>query len=128
MRYLLDTNVYYKWRIEPDELGAAAFELLTNGGHEFLISTITPWELAIKAKTGKLATGSLLLDFEARETRAGFTMTPITTLQVIASGMLPLHHKDPFDRLLIAQSLDLGAPVLSSDSTFDLYGVQRIWA
>jgi PIN domain nuclease of toxin-antitoxin system len=127
MRYLLDTNAYYRLRREPEDLGAAAFSLLTAGGHEFLISTITPWELAIKAKIGKLPGAALLLDFESRETQAGFKMTPITTIQAIASGMLPLHHKDPFDRLLIAQSLDLRIPILSSDRIFDLYGVQRIW-
>ena len=128
MRYLLDTNVYYRLRMEPESLGVAALGLLTEGGHEFLISTITPWELAIKARIGKLAVGTLLLDFESRELQAGFTMAPITTVQVIASGMLPLHHRDPFDRLLIAQSLELRAPILSSDRIFDQYGVQRIWA
>lgn len=128
MRYLLDTNAYYKLRTEPQELGRTALRVLTEGDHEFLISTITPWELAIKAKIGKLAASTLLLNFESRETQAGFAMTPITTVQVIASGMLPLHHKDPFDRLLIAQSLELRAPILSSDSIFDRYGVQRIWA
>lgn len=128
MRYLLDTNAYYKLRTEPQDLGRAALRLLTEGNHELLISTITPWELAIKAKIGKLAAGTLLLDFESREIQAGFIMAPITTVQAVASGMLPLHHKDPFDRLLIAQSLELRAPVLSSDRIFDRYGVQRIWA
>jgi len=127
MRYLLDTNAYYFIRQSPKMLGASALQILTSGGHELLISVMTPWELAIKAGLGKLPVAHMLVDFEQREAAAGFTMTPITTVQAVSSGLLPHHHRDPFDRLLIAQALDLQVPIISSDRTFDLYGVQRIW-
>lgn len=127
MKYLLDTNAFYWVRTSPQMLGPAALHLLTSGGHEFFLSTITPWELAIKAGVGKLFVDSLLVDFEERESQAGFTMAPITTAQAIRSGLLPSHHRDPFDRLLVAQALDMSIPIVSIDRTFDLYGVQRIW-
>jgi PIN domain nuclease of toxin-antitoxin system len=74
-----------------------------------------------------LNAAGLLVDFENRETSAGFVFTGITTTQAIRSGLLPLHHKDPFDRLLAAQALDLRIPLVSRDPVFDLYGVKRIW-
>jgi PIN domain nuclease of toxin-antitoxin system len=88
---------------------------LTDTSHEILISIATPWELAIKTGIGKLNAAALLVDFEGRET-------------AIRSGLLPIHHKDPFDRLLAAQALDLRIPIVSRDSVFDLYAVSRIWA
>jgi PIN domain nuclease of toxin-antitoxin system len=127
MRFLLDTNAYYFARTSPEMIGASALRVLTAGGHEFLISVMTPWELAIKVGIGKLAVAHLLVDFEVRETTAGFMITPITTVQAVSSGLLPNHHRDPFDRLLIAQAIDLNVPILSNDRIFDLYGVQRIW-
>ncbi len=127
MRCLLDTHVYYWFRQSPEKIPAGTFRILTGAGTEALISPIIPWELAIKVGVGKLNSTKLLLDFERRETAAGFLMTPITIAQTIHSGLLPSHHRDPFDRLLIAQALDLHVPVLSNDRTFDLYGVQRIW-
>jgi PIN domain nuclease of toxin-antitoxin system len=114
-------------RIAPDLLSKRAVALLLDNSAEILISLITPWELAIKAGTGKLNPGGLLLNFEEREIASGFRIAEITIAQTIASGLLPRHHRDPFDRLLIAQSLDLRVPIISNDSTFDLYGVQRIW-
>jgi PIN domain nuclease of toxin-antitoxin system len=114
-------------RIAPEMLSKHTSALLADNASEILISLITPWELAIKAGTGKLNTGGLLLNFEEREVESGFHIAEITIAQAIASGLLPRYHRDPFDRLLIAQSFDLGIPIISNDQTFDLYGVQRIW-
>jgi len=92
-----------------------------------LISLVTPWEIAIKTGAGKLNGAPLLINFEQRETAVGFSIAGVTIAQAIASGLLPRHHRDPFDRLLIAQALDLNIPIVSRDKTFDLYGVSRIW-
>jgi PIN domain nuclease of toxin-antitoxin system len=127
MRYLLDTHAYYWFRQSPTQLPARVLDLMTDVRWEILISPVIPWELAIKVGIGKLDAMELLVDFEQREVAAGFSMIPMTTAQVIRSGLLPSHHRDPFDRLLIAQSLLLGIPILSDDSIFDQYGVQRIW-
>jgi PIN domain nuclease of toxin-antitoxin system len=68
MKYLVDTNAYYFLRQSPQKLTRAASQVLTSGGHEFLLSVITPWELAIKAGIGKLSIAHMLMDFENRET------------------------------------------------------------
>ncbi len=128
MKYLLDTHTYLWFRSSPKKLPAAVLDLLTNASFEVLISIVTPWELAIKAGIGKLQVTELLVDMESRESAAGFSFAAISTAQAIRSGLLPLHHRDPFDRLLAAQALDLGIPLVSRDPVFDLYGVQRIWA
>ena len=127
MKYLLDTRTYYWFRHSPAQIPSKSFELLTDATTEVLISVVTPWELAIKAGTGKWDVMGLLVDFESRERAAGFSIISTTTAEVIRSGLLASHHRDPFDRLLIAQALDLRVPIVSNDRIFDLYGVQRIW-
>jgi PIN domain nuclease of toxin-antitoxin system len=88
---------------------------------------VIPWEIAIKVAVGKLDAAEILDDFERVATLAGYSVLETTVRQVIHSGRLPLHHKDPFDRLLIGQALDLRIPLLSADTVFDLYGVKRVW-
>ena len=127
MKFLLDTHTYYWWNGDMKKLSARVKELLSAAEGEFLLSVVSPWELAIKMRSGKLDVTKLLQNFEARETAAGFSVLRPTAAQAIRSGLLPLHHKDPFDRLLAAQALDLEAVILSRDEIFDLYGVKRIW-
>lgn len=127
MKYLLDTHTYLWYRSAPRKLPALILGLLTDTAHEMVISVATPWEVAIKTGIGKLSAAYLLKDFENRETAAGFVFAGITTAHAIRSGLLPLYHRDPFDRLLAAQALDLEIPILSRDKVFDLYGVKRIW-
>ncbi len=127
MRYLLDTHTYYWFRQSPAQLPPRIISLLTDAKTEILVSPVIPWELSIKVSIGKLDAMELLVDFELRETAAGLSLITINTAEVIRSGLLPSHHRDPFDRLLIAQSLTLNAPILSADTIFDRYGVQRIW-
>jgi PIN domain nuclease of toxin-antitoxin system len=127
MKYLLDTHTYLWYRSSPGVLPRTILRLVTDTSHEILISIATPWELAIKTGIGKLNAAGLLVDFESRETAAGFVFAGITATQAIRSGLLPPHHKDPFDRLLAAQALDLRIPLVSRDPIFDLYGVKRIW-
>lgn len=127
MRYLLDTHAYLWYRSSPQRLFPALLDLLTDRSHEILISVAVPWELAIKTGSGKLDATQLLVDFEARETAAGFILAEVRAGQAIRSGLLPPHHRDPFDRLLVAQALDLRVPIISSDPVLDLYGVKRIW-
>jgi PIN domain nuclease of toxin-antitoxin system len=128
MKYLLDTHTYLWYRSSPQRLSPALLDLLTDRSHEILLSVATPWELAIKTGRGKLDARRLLIDFEVRETAAGFTIAEIRAAQAILSGLLPAHHRNPFDRLLVAQALDLRVPIISSDPVLDLYGVKRIWS
>jgi len=127
MSYLIDTNAYLWLRGNPTRLPVKVSQLIADTTQQGLISMVTPCEIAIKTGSGKLNGAALLVDFEKRESAVGFSIANLTVAQAIRSGLLPRHHRDPFDRLLIAQALDLNIPILSSDGTFDLYGVQRIW-
>jgi PIN domain nuclease of toxin-antitoxin system len=127
MSYLFDTHTYLWLRSNPSLLSTRVFNLIADRTQQGLISLVTPCEIAIKTGAGKLAGAALLVDFEKRESAVGFSIAPLTVTQAIRSGLLPRHHGDPFDRLLIAQALDLNIPILSNDRIFDLYGVQRIW-
>jgi PIN domain nuclease of toxin-antitoxin system len=69
----------------------------------------------------------LLAGLTQRLQREGFTELPISVAQATRAGLLPLHHRDPFDRLLVAQAQDLGVPILSADSSLDRYDIKRLW-
>jgi len=128
MRFLLDTHTFL-WNLRsPNEIADQARAILADPGAELLISIVIPWEIAIKSGIGKLRNVSdLLEDFERRVIAGGFQILETSIKHIVRSGGLPLHHKDPFDRLLIAQALDLDVPILSRDEIFDLYGIKRIW-
>ena len=127
MTYLLDTHTFLWILNTPEVLPARVQSIVTDRSASLLISIATPWEIAIKVAIGKLDAADLLDDFESRISRAGFNILETTARQVIHSGRLAFHHRDPFDRLLAAQALELGIPIVSRDKIFDHYGVQRIW-
>ena len=127
MIYLLDTHTFLWILREPFRLPRKIREYAMNPDLKLAISLVTPWEMAIKSALGKLEVGSLLDNFEALVTQSGYILLETTPHQVIHSGHHPFHHRDPFDRLLAAQALELDAPLLSRDAVFDLYGVKRIW-
>lgn len=128
MKFLLDTHTLLWALRSPVDIANRARAILSAPSSELFISIVIPWEIAIKSGIGKLKnTSNLLDDFDGQLAAGGFRTLETSTRHVIRSGTLPLHHKDPFDRLLIAQALDLNIPILSADEIFDLYGVQRIW-
>ncbi len=127
MDFLLDTHELL-WTVDaPEKLSSRTRALLGDRDNRIYVSIATPWELAIKANTGRLDVAELLRDFEQRLLAAGYSLLETTVAHVIRAGLLPLHHRDPFDRLLVAQALDLRVPIISRDDKFDLYGVRRIW-
>lgn len=84
--------------------------------------------MTIKAGVGKLKQAEIILkDFDNPVAAGGYRPLETLAKHVIRSGFLPLHHRDPFDRLLAAQALDLQTPIVSADEALDRYGVQRIW-
>jgi PIN domain nuclease of toxin-antitoxin system len=128
MTFLLDTPTFLWALRSPSEIADYARAILADPGSHLLISIVIPWEIAIKHGTGKLNNISNLLDdFESQVTAGGFQIVETSVRQVIRSGRFPLHHKDPFDRMLIAQALDLDIPIISCDEIFDAYGVRRVW-
>ncbi|MGO9437281.1 MAG: type II toxin-antitoxin system VapC family toxin [Terracidiphilus sp.] len=127
MKYLLDTHVFLWVAAAPEKLSRKASEIIPDPGNEFFLSIATPWELAIKTNTGKLDAAGLLRDLEAGVFAADLEILPASVSQVIRAGLLPYYHRDPFDRLLVAQALDQRLPILSKDRLLDRYGVKRIW-
>jgi len=128
MKFLLDTHALL-WTLDaPEKLSSRAREMVQNLNSEVYVSIATPWELAIKANHGGLDVVELLQDFEHSLSSGGYQLLETRVSHVIRAGLLPRHHRDPFDRLLIAQSIETGLPLLSCDEKFDLYGVERIWS
>ncbi len=127
MNYLLDTHTFLWILNSPKALPASVHSICKNSSAVLLVSVVTPWEMTIKSAIGKLDAAYVLDNFETLLTQGGYNMLETTIQHVIRAGRLPAHHRDPFDRLLAAQALDLRIPILSRDRVFDLYGVKRIW-
>jgi PIN domain nuclease of toxin-antitoxin system len=127
MKYLLDTHTLLWWVTAPEALPLSLRGFLDDTSNELLLSVAVPWELAIKTNAGKLDAHQILRDIEFGQLEQDLKVLRVEISHVIRAGFLPLHHRDPFDRLLAAQALELGIPVVSRDKIFDLYGVQRIW-
>jgi PIN domain nuclease of toxin-antitoxin system len=127
VRVLLDTHALVWWFGEPARLSKRAASILTNTSNEILVSAATAWELAIKVKLGKVDALPLLADLPVQLAQEGFEQLPVTISQATRAGLLPLHHRDPFDRLLVAQSLELDVAILSADRSLDRYDIHRLW-
>jgi len=127
MKYLLDTHTFLWWVTAPEVLPLTLRDFLDDPFHELLLSVAVPWELAIKTNSGKLDARQILRDIELGQLEIELQVLRAEVSHVIRDGFLPLHHRAPFDRLLAAQALDLGIPIVSHDRIFDLYGVKRIW-
>ncbi len=130
VRLLLDTHVFLWFVNSASPLaGTQALSLLQDTRNELLLSVASVWEMAIKVGIGKLALAQPLETFVPAQTRANsISLLPIEPRHAFEVARLPFHHRDPFDRLLIAQSLIEQIPLLSADAAFDAYaGLQRIW-
>lgn len=128
MRFLLDTHTYL-WTInENPRLSSSAFELIESRESRLVLSIVSLWEIAIKLSIGKLVLDLPFVDV-AKTIPAAHDMEilPITLNYLENVARLPVHHRDPFDRLLVAQCLAEGMTILSNDSALDRYGVERIW-
>lgn len=128
MRILLDTHTLIWWLADNPALSAKAHNLIEETDNTILVSAVSVWEMAIKFQSGKLpSVAHLLSDFSGHLQREQFEPLLITVDHSIRAGLLPGLHKDPFDRMLIAQSQAENIPIISNDAAFDQYGVRRIW-
>jgi PIN domain nuclease of toxin-antitoxin system len=127
MQILLDTHAMIWWFESAAGLSKKAASVIASKDNFILISAAVGWELAIKTRLGKFNTPSLVQDLRELIAREGFGELAISLDQAVRAGLLPLHHRDPFDRLLVAQAQALGAPILSADRALDAYDVRRIW-
>jgi PIN domain nuclease of toxin-antitoxin system len=127
MTVLLDTHVLKWWLDDPVRLSESAKRVIENSVNSIVVSAVVPWELAVKTTVGKLRVHELLANWINKMVEEGFRELPIDPSHAIRAGLLPLHHQDPFDRVLVAQAQATGWPIISSDAVFDHYGVRRIW-
>lgn len=127
MKVLLDTHALLWWFNEPARLSKKAAATLANPANTVYVSAAVAWEVAIKVNLGKLNALPLVTELARHVIEEGFTELPVSIDQAVRAGLLPRHHRDPFDRLLVAQAQELNVPILSSDAVLDQYDVKRIW-
>lgn len=128
MRLLLDTHAFLWWLAGNEQLTPSARHAIGDGANEKLISAASAWEIATKHRLGKLPdAGELANDIAAGISGEGFEELPISVEDAVRAGALPGPHRDPFDRLLIAQALSHNLVLVSIEAPFDWYGVRRLW-
>lgn len=128
MRLLLDTHVLLWWVDDDPQLSTQARNLISDAENDCYVSLVSAWEMAIKCATGKLKLAVSVHRYYQEHLPANdFLLLPIDLKHATLVETLPLHHRDPFDRLLIAQSWQEGLTLVSSDTAFDAYGATRIW-
>ncbi len=123
-RLLVDTHALLWWLTADPALSPAAREALAEPANEPLVSAASVWEIAIKRSLGKLTAPDGLPDRIAEE---GFAWLPISALHAWRVRDLPAHHRDPFDRMLVAQALVERLPIITTDARFIDYGVEVRW-
>ena len=124
MRLLLDTHALLWWLSDDARLGSQARGLIADPGHDVLVSVVSLWEITLKARIGKL-NADIREIFEAID-RQGFVSIEIRRVHLVTLAGLPVHHRDPFDHLLIAQAIVEGATLVSDDRRVSLYPVQTV--
>ena len=128
VRVLLDTHTFLWWLADSQRLSETAQRLIADESNEVLVSAASAWEIATKFRIGKLPSGEVVaLDVAGHIAAQGFEGLPISVSDAERAGRLPGPHRDPFDRMMIAQALARGLGVISIDAAFDRYGVTRLW-
>ncbi len=125
---LLDTHAFLWWVTDTPRISAPAHEAIANPGNDILISPVSGWEISIKAALGRLQLPGPPPEFIPEQLRRNdFGVLPVSMQHALEVSQLPLHHQDPFDRLLIAQARSDGIPVVSGDAAFGAYDVDVLW-
>ena len=128
MRLLLDTHALIWWVNGDDRLGVTAKAAIADEDQTVLVSAVSAMEIATKFRLGKLPSARhLAQDFESVIQEQGFEPLSISIRHARSAGNLAIAHKDPFDRLLIAQALLDELTLVSNEAVFDGYGVARLW-
>jgi PIN domain nuclease of toxin-antitoxin system len=128
MRVLLDTHVFLWWINDDDRLSSAARDVLSDGENQLFFSAVSGWEIAIKTQLGKLEMPSNLEQFIAEQLdHNAIDSLPIQLSHALHVYNLPQFHRDPFDRLLVAQGQLENLPLLTSDPQLGKYKVQVVW-
>jgi PIN domain nuclease of toxin-antitoxin system len=126
VRLLVDTHAFL-WFLAGDARLSRRAITAIEASDEWWLSTASVWELAIKASLGRLTLPSPVLDYVSAKVRDGLRVLPIEWPHTAAVEQLPFHHRDPFDRLIVAQAQYDQLPIVTRDRVFRKYGVEVIW-
>jgi len=128
VKILLDTHAFHWFVMDSPEISKRAASLIESTENDVYLSMASVWEMVIKVSIGKLRIDERFEDFIMPELENNkFSLLNIEVQHLGKVVNLPFHHRDPFDRLLAAQSLMMNMPILSYDSAFDLYEAERLW-
>lgn len=128
-RYVVDTHVWLWMQADPDRIEASTRTLLEDRANELFLSAASAWEIAIKYAIDKLPLPAEPTEYVPdRMRRSGTTPLAVEPAHALRVASLPFHHKDPFDRLLVAQSQILDIPIVTVDDVLDEYDVDIVWA
>jgi PIN domain nuclease of toxin-antitoxin system len=127
VKLLLDTHTFIWWDSQPELLPPRVLALCHDPANQLYLSVASAWEMQIKLNLGKLTLRLSLADIIADQQANGIEVLTVTLEHVIALGTLPSPHHDPFDRLIIAQALVIGATIVSRDSMFAQYPAPVVW-
>ncbi len=128
MQLLLDTHTFLWFIRGSPQLSAKAQEAIEDTANACFLSIASPWEVGIKVSTRKLTLGRPVDEFfEERMRLNSIAFLAITLAHIARVSTLPFHHRDPFDRMLVAQSLTGSITLVSADAALDAYGITRLW-
>ena len=128
MRALLDTHAILWWFNADAALSPAAHSVMAEVSNSLVVSAASVWEISTKFRLGKLpGAADLIANFRASVEMERFEFLDMTPDHALRAGLLPGPHRDPFDRMLVAQAQAENLPIIGSDRVFDLYGIRRIW-
>jgi PIN domain nuclease of toxin-antitoxin system len=126
--YLLDTHVLLWWLFDDPKLSGTARDVIQAPDNTILVSSASGWEISTKHRLGKLPhAGEAVRNLPSLLRKSRMTVLSITMEHALAAGALPGPHRDPFDRMLIAQGQIEGLPVVTSDRVFHQYSVELVW-
>jgi len=127
MNLLIDTHVVIWFITEDDQLPDNVRELIEDAGNTCFVSIASLWEMGIKYSLGKLDLKADLKKVFELIDQSGLTILPITTTHILTNSVLDFHHRDPFDRLIIAQAKSEGLTLVSKDREFEDYNINLTW-
>ena len=128
MRALLDTHAFVWWLADSGRLSRAAYRAIADEENDIVVGAASAWEITTKYRLGKLPEGEIAaVDVAGSIAGQGFGELTISVADAERAGRLPGPHRDPFDRMIIAQALARDLVIVSIDAVFDRYGVNRLW-
>lgn len=125
MNYLLDTHTFLWWLSDSDQLSGQARKIISDSDNRIFMSCASQWEIAIKVSINRLTFP--MDEMETELVKNGFEFLNITTPHIMRTTSLPLHHRDPFDRMLIAQAQSESLILISKDHIFPKYDISLAW-